>query len=62
VSGVIDANPSNAALERLNDMARIAAEHAHAALNAQARGDNAEANRQWADIFRRNISRRSHIP
>jgi hypothetical protein len=58
VSGVIVASSSNAALDRLYDAAKAAAAHAQAALDAQLRGDNAEANHQWETIFRRRISRR----
>jgi hypothetical protein len=58
VSGVIVASSSNAALDRLYDAAKAAAAHARAALDAQLRGDNAEANHQWETIFRRRISRR----
>ena len=58
VSGVIVASSSHAALERLYDAAKAAGAYAQAALNAQLRGDNAEANRHWEMIFRRRISRR----
>jgi hypothetical protein len=58
VSGAIVASSSNAALGRLYDAAKAAAAHAQAALDAQLRGDNAEANHQWETIFRRRISRR----
>jgi hypothetical protein len=61
VSGLIVASPSNDALERLYDAAKAATERAQAALDAQARGDNAEANRHWEAIFKRRISRRHQI-
>jgi Second Messenger Oligonucleotide or Dinucleotide Synthetase domain len=58
VSSPIVANSSAAALDRLYDAARAANELSIAALDAQARGDNTEANRQWGVIFKRRISRR----
>jgi hypothetical protein len=51
VSGVIVASSSNVALERLYDAAKAAAAHAQAALDAQLRGDNDEANHQWERIL-----------
>ena len=56
--GVIVASPSSDARERVYDAAKAAAEHAQAALEAQAHGDNAEANRHWEAIFKRRIARR----
>ena len=47
-----------AALERLYDAAKIAAGHAQAALDAQARGAYSEANCEWEAIFKRRLSRR----
>ena len=58
VSGVIAASSSTAAHECLYDAAKAAAAHAQAALDAQLRGDNAEANHQWETIFRTRISQR----
>ena len=58
ISGVIVASSSNAARQRLYDAAKAAAAHAQAALHAQLRGDNAEANHSWEAIFGRRISRR----
>jgi hypothetical protein len=58
VSGVIAASSSNVADEHLYDAAKAAAAHAQAALDAQLRGDNAEANHQWETIFRTRISQR----
>jgi hypothetical protein len=55
-SGVIVASPSSEARERLYEAAKAAAEHAQAALEAQAHGDNAEANHHWEAIFKRRIS------
>jgi hypothetical protein len=60
-SGVIVASPSSEARERLYDAASAANEHAQAALEAQAQGDNAEANCHWEAIFKRRISRRRQI-
>ena len=60
VSGVIVASSSMAALERLYDAAKAAAAHAQAALDAQLRGDNAEANHQWETIFRGSSRRHQH--
>jgi hypothetical protein len=60
-SGVILASPSSEARERLYDAAKTAVAHAQAALDAQAHGDNAKANRYWEAIFKRRISRRRQI-
>ncbi len=60
-SGVIVASPSSDARERVYDAAKAAAEHAQAALEAQAHGDNADANRHWEAIFKRRIARRRQI-
>jgi hypothetical protein len=61
VSDVIVASSSSVALGRVYDAAKVAGAHAQAALVAQLRGDNAEANHQWEAIFRRRISRRQQL-
>ena len=58
VSEVIAASYSKTAIEHLYDAAKTAAEHAQAALDAQARGAYSEANREWGAIFKRRLSRR----
>jgi len=57
-SSAIVATPSSDARQRLYEAARVATEHARAALDAHARGAYAEANCQWEAIFKRRISRR----
>jgi hypothetical protein len=58
VSGVIVASPSIDELERVRDSAMIAAEHARAALAAQACGDFSGANSEWEAIFKRRLAPR----
>ena len=60
VSGVLVASPSNDRLERLYDAAKVAATHAQAALDAQARGAYSDANREWEAIFKRRLARRRY--
>jgi hypothetical protein len=59
--GAIIASRSSDALERVFDAAKAASAYAQAALEAQAHGDNAEANRRWEAIFKRGISRRRQL-
>ena len=61
VSGVIVASPSNDDLERVHDAAQTAAEHARAALAAQACGDFSEANSEWEAIFKRRLAPRRSL-
>jgi hypothetical protein len=56
-SDVIAPSPSKATFERLYDAAQIAARHAQAALDAQARGMYSEANCEWETIFKQRLSR-----
>ena len=60
VSGVLVASPSNDRLERLYDAAIVAATHAQAALDAQARGAYTDANKEWEAIFKRRLARRRY--
>lgn len=59
-SGVLVASSSSEQLERLYDAAKVAAIHTQAALDAQTRGDYADANREWEVIFRRRLARRRY--
>ena len=61
VSGVIVASPSNDDFERVHDAAKTAAEHAQAALAAQACGDFADANSEWEAIFKRRLAPRRFV-
>jgi hypothetical protein len=54
-SGVILANSSIEARERLCDSVKAAADQAHAALDAQTRGENASARGQWKALFKRRL-------
>ncbi len=54
-SGGIVACPSIRSVERLYAAARTASEQARAALDAQARGENVAAKRQWRTLFKRRI-------
>jgi hypothetical protein len=54
-SGVILANSSIEARERLCDSVKAAAAQAQAALDAQTRGENASARRQWKALFKRRL-------
>ena len=56
LSDVIAPSPSKGAFERLYDAAKIAARHAQAALDAQARGTYSEANCEWDAIFKHRLS------
>jgi hypothetical protein len=54
-SGVILANSSIEARERLCDSVKAAADQAQAALDAQTRGETASARRQWEAFFKRRL-------
>jgi hypothetical protein len=54
-SGVILASSSIGARERLCDSVKAAADQAQAALDAQTRGENASARRQWKALFKRGL-------
>jgi hypothetical protein len=54
-SGIILAGSSIGARERLCDSVKAAANQAQAALDAQTRGENASARRQWKAIFKRRL-------
>jgi hypothetical protein len=54
-SGVILANPSIKARERLCDSVKAAADQAQAARHAQTRGENVSARRQWKALFKRRL-------
>jgi hypothetical protein len=60
-SGIIVASPSNFDLERVHDAAKIAADHAQAALAAQACGAFADANNEWEAIFKRRLAPRRFV-
>lgn len=60
-SGIIVASPSNFDLERVHDAAKIAADHAQAALAAQACGAFADANNEWEAIFKRRLAPRHFV-
>jgi hypothetical protein len=51
--GVILANSSIEARERLRDSVKAAADQAQAALDAQTRGENASARRHWKALFKK---------
>ena len=61
VSGVILASRSNDDLERVHHAAKIAAEHAQAALAAQARGAFSDANSEWEAVFKRRLAPRRFV-
>jgi hypothetical protein len=54
-STVIPSSSSPAARARLYDSVKAAATQAQAALDAQARGENASARRQWKALFKRRL-------
>jgi hypothetical protein len=54
-ASVILASPSIGTRERLCDSVKAAADQAQAALDAQARGENAFARRQWKALFKRSL-------
>jgi len=54
-SGVIVASSSLGARERLCDSVKAAADQAQATLEAQTRGDDASARRQWKVLFKRRV-------
>ena len=54
-SGVILANSSIEAREHLRDSVKAAADQAQAARDAQTRGENASARRQWKTLFKRRL-------
>lgn len=54
-SGVILASSSIRARERLCDSVKAAADQAQSALDAQTRGENAYAQRQWKALFKRTL-------
>jgi hypothetical protein len=54
-SGVILASSSIEARERLCDSVKAAADQAQAARDAQMRGENASARRQWKALFKRRL-------
>jgi hypothetical protein len=54
-SGVILASSSIGARERLCDSVKAAADQALTALDAQTRGEDASARRQWKALFKRRL-------